>query len=1239
MLYFHTMKWQPLLILVFLILSCNGKIDDQGNVSSESILQPEVFELKFDSLLTHNVLTGEEIPSVVTIDGDTLWPGTVYNLDSQIINLNDFPAPTVSTIQEVKQLTFQNQNSEINASKPDEIPFVWVDKTSGKNKEHFTDYLLTNSNGKKVQTGVPLKLEGKKSEWIQQKPVQALPMALPGEVSSNIQFLDVDQGLNSSYILCIMEDRSQNLWFGSYGGGLARYNGSTITLFNEAGGLSRDIVRVIFEDSNGNIWIGTTGGGLCKFDGNSFVSYSEPQGMPADAIVSIFEDSQKNLWFGGTRGVTKYDGEYFTHYSEKEGLSHNAVISICEDQNGHLWFGTESNITRLANGKFEVIELPFATDQDKWVLSVLATDDGAVWFTAVDLGVFKFKDDKLYRYHEKQGLLASNVWSMEEDQFGNIWFGTYGNGIHVFDGKTFKNFTDNNGIFSRDVRTIYADKQGNLWFGSYGNGVLKYNRNSFIHFDEDDGLTNGIARSIIEDTKGDLWFGTSGGGVCKYDGTSFYSLQNEEDFDKTVVKAICQTRDNSVWIGSNGQGLCRYRDGKLTTYKKSNGFPADRILAIYEDCEQNLWVGTDGFGVCRCDRDVDGNITQIINFREELGLSMDIVVNIYQDKDSAMWFVTDGGGLNKYKNGKVQNINEANGLANRNTLAFTQDQNGNYWTGSYGGGISVFDEEHVIHINESNGLVNNMIWSIKEIRDSNQSVFWVTTERGINLIELHTGSGKSVADYQFKIHRFLKQDGLLGLDYYANSVCYDSQNRIWWGSGKGVEMLDLNTFQISQNIPEPSLEYIEINEQFIDFRNEKNENGELLHKQVVPFLNYPENLTLSSEQNHLTFYFSAIDWKAPHKIAYQFRMVGLNENWSSVNSKNQADYRSIPYGEYTFQVRAIGESQIWSEPFSYSFEILPPWWHTWWFRFLVVAFVLILFYAFYRFRTAALMQQQRVLESTVKERTAEVVQQKELIEEKHREITDSINYAERIQKSFLATNEILNENLQEYFVFFQPKDVVSGDFYWAAKLENGNFALCCADSTGHGVPGAIMSILNISSLEKSIEKETEPDKILNETRKIIIERLKKDGSAEGGKDGMDCSLVVLSKDRKTLSFAGAHNPVFLVNYNTVDHAFDLKEFTADKMPVGKHEHDYASFNCQKIDLNKGDMVYMVTDGFADQFGGENNKKYMIKNLKTFLTKIASLPVYEQEKRLSKEFETWKGNTDQIDDVCIVGFRI
>ena len=283
--------------------------------------------------------------------------------------------------------------------------------------------------------------------------------------------------------------------------------------------------------------------------------------------------------------------------------------------------------------------------------------------------------------------------------------------------------------------------------------------------------------------------------------------------------------------------------------------------------------------------------------------------------------------------------------------------------------------------------------------------------------------------------------------------------------------------------------------------------------------------------------------------------------------------------------------------------------------------------------------------------------QKHMVDEKHKEITDSINYAERIQRSFLASKQMLDENLKDYFVLFQPKDVVSGDFYWASFAEpsaaNGQrnlFYLVTADSTGHGVPGAIMSILNISSLESAIKDGlNEPAQILNHTRLKIIERLKKDGSLEGGKDGMDCSFISFDFKNKKMIYAAANNPVWIVRHKpTVEFIeassssadkYELLEYAPDKMPVGKHDKDSVSFKQHVVELQKGDVIYALTDGMPDQFGGPNGKKFMYKQLKKFLVSISQLPMQQQQEKLSSALNHWKGNLEQVDDVLVIGIKI
>lgn len=263
--------------------------------------------------------------------------------------------------------------------------------------------------------------------------------------------------------------------------------------------------------------------------------------------------------------------------------------------------------------------------------------------------------------------------------------------------------------------------------------------------------------------------------------------------------------------------------------------------------------------------------------------------------------------------------------------------------------------------------------------------------------------------------------------------------------------------------------------------------------------------------------------------------------------------------------------------------------------------------------------------------------QKHLVEEKQKEILDSINYAKRIQDAILPSRYSLTENLKNGFVLFKPKDVVSGDFYWLEKFEDKIY-FAAADCTGHGVPGAMVSVICANALSKALleERIMDPGKLLDRTRELVIERFAKSG--EDVKDGMDISLCCLlpspagERPRVKLQWAGANNPLWIVRKK------ELLEFRPDKQPIGKYAEE-KPFTTNSIDLQTDDSLYIFTDGYADQFGGEQGKKFKYAKLKELLLTIQHEKMDRQKEILNETFETWRGNLEQVDDVCIIGIRI
>jgi serine phosphatase RsbU (regulator of sigma subunit) len=272
------------------------------------------------------------------------------------------------------------------------------------------------------------------------------------------------------------------------------------------------------------------------------------------------------------------------------------------------------------------------------------------------------------------------------------------------------------------------------------------------------------------------------------------------------------------------------------------------------------------------------------------------------------------------------------------------------------------------------------------------------------------------------------------------------------------------------------------------------------------------------------------------------------------------------------------------------------------------------------------------LEEKVKQRTSEIEKQKIALQEINNEILDSIHYAKRIQDTLLPQKKYLEQNAGEHFIIFKPKDIVSGDFYWINKKED-NLFVAAVDCTGHGVPGALVSMVAHGGLQRSVHvfKEKEPAKMLDLLNATIEEGFNAQGDGNI-KDGMDIALYSLNKDTLELTYAGANNPLYIIR--------EGKQIilSPNKQPIGSFENR-KPFTQEKIKVKKGDCIYAFSDGFADQFGGPNNKKYKYSRFKELLLSIHSKPMNEQLNDLEKEFDSWMGSNNQTDDVTVVGLRV
>jgi serine phosphatase RsbU (regulator of sigma subunit) len=264
----------------------------------------------------------------------------------------------------------------------------------------------------------------------------------------------------------------------------------------------------------------------------------------------------------------------------------------------------------------------------------------------------------------------------------------------------------------------------------------------------------------------------------------------------------------------------------------------------------------------------------------------------------------------------------------------------------------------------------------------------------------------------------------------------------------------------------------------------------------------------------------------------------------------------------------------------------------------------------------------------------EVELQKQIVEVKNKEITDSILYAKRIQNAMLTSEAYIQKCVKEYFCLYKPKDIVSGDFYWAF-MSGRKFVMATADCTGHGVPGAMMSMLGINLFNHLVaEKEIpSPDLVLNELRKEIIKALNSEESKEEAFDGMDCALLVIDFETLKLDYASANSSFYILRNK------EMMECKADKMPVGKSPKEHVPFQLKNLQLQKSDVIITLTDGYADQFGGAQGKKFKYKQLEALITENAHCNLADMKQHLYRSFETWKGKLEQVDDVCVIGIRV
>jgi ligand-binding sensor domain-containing protein/serine phosphatase RsbU (regulator of sigma subunit) len=1027
------------------------------------------------------------------------------------------------------------------------------------------------------------------------------------------------EGLPSINIKSLFQDVDGFIWVGMQQGGIARFDGKSFKLFTKDEGLVSNEITCITQDKDKQLWIASNQGVSC-FDGRTFKNYTTKEGLRSNNVQQIFIDDKNKIWLATDNGINVFDGKEFKSITKQEGLKSENVFTITQDKKGNMWFGlSQSGIVKYENDK--LINYSGTEIYNKRSFFSSFTDsEGNIWFGGTDeQGILKYNGKKFEQIKEFENLALDQIGHITEDKQNNIWFATaHGAVKYNPKNKTYQQFEQNNGLSSNSVQTFCVDYEGNIWIGTFAGGVDLFKNQAIINYTSNQGLpTNNINTLHITRNKKVLAAPFSLG-LYALNGKIAEPINTSNDITSENILAIADNANNELWVGTEKNGIFVYTitDNKfilkkhITTLKKSQLTATMKILF---DSSGNTWIGTFGAGLFRIDKKGEE-----FHYAIDSGFPTENIVTLYEDKKHEIWAGTYDNGLVSCTRKGFPSYNETNGLLSNSVWAITADDDNNLYLGTEEYGLLRYDGKDFKNLTKSNGLCSNFIESI--VWDTQEKCLWAGTNKGINRIVVNK-------DFSISAIRFFgEEEGFNGMEVNNNAIEIDNNGTVWFAAINGLSCFNPIYDYQNSTAPKIKLTKIRLAYQDIDWRK--------MADSVDATYNLPFDLKLNHNNNHLTFEFQAL---TTSNIAYSYKLEGAESEWSPPSTTNIANYSNITPGQtYTFMVKAKSSNGIESEIESFSFTIFPPWWQTWWFYTLVILVSLTSIYSIIKYRTAALAKEKKILEEKVEERTIDLLEANQKLGLAFQEITDSINYARIIQDAILPIDEEIKKELRDSFVIYKPRNVVSGDFYWFTKRQDKIY-FAAVDCTGHGVPGAFMSMIGSSLLNEiiSTEEEKNAGEILDRLQVAVRKALKQDRESIQSKDGMDLALVSIDYAQNKIEYAGAKRPLYMVEKNG-----ELQELKADKQSIGGMQiEEQFKFTNHQIALNKGTRVYLFTDGFVDQFGGANQKKYSTKRLKEQIITIQDKNIKEQGFILQQSITSWMGKEEQVDDILLIGIEV
>lgn len=1066
----------------------------------------------------------------------------------------------------------------------------------------------------------------------------------------------IHDNLPSNVVTQVLQDKKGYIWMAS-DAGLTAFDGYNCKVLSIEHGLSDNYIKCLALDSDGAILCGTETGGIFKVDDNRITQISSKNGLFEGAVSRIFVDNKNNIWVcSEEEAISIIEKDTIRTFTNENSTLESTLYCHYLARDGRVWIGNWDGLY-VFDTSFVKNNHPLLKNLIVW--DVIEDKQGRIWVASQDDGVFCLQGDSVIHYSMESGMTTNTTLALLEDSKGRILVGTYDGGVNIIDsGNVVLDFASNEAPYS--IWQLIEDRYGRVWGRTPESGVVVIQDSLLYNYTKENSLASDFVWDIYEDSFHNIWIATEEG-VSKYGKAFFDTYQSKFYNNDAQILSVHVNEKGWVFAGSYSGLTLMKDDGGYGYYSSENGLPEEAIVAsVVSGSESGVWIGTKGLAK------LDKN--KLKYYKDSLWTNSedDILFLDLVELNNTIYAATNWG-LIAYKAGNFELYTTDSGLVSNSLNTVAVDKLGRIWCGTRSG-LSVFWKGKFYNYTTEHGLPNN---TCNEISFDNRDLAWIGTEYGLCSASLSESFVLSTKNYS-------QEDGLNSMSIY--SVLPDKSGNIWIGHNHGVDRLNPNKKAITnygaregfiplENSPraiskdsdgniwfgtnDGVVKYIArsdyINEippkVFIKAINLYNDTTSLskYYTNIDSVSGLPADLTLHYAKRNIYFDYVGLHYTIVEKNKYTYRLYGYEDRWSEPTT----EIKSIPYqklspGKYTFQVKAANCDGIMStEPAEFSFRILPPWWQTTWAILVQVILAIGLFLLIINWRIRKLKRDKRILTQKVKERTLEIEKQKEHIESQRdeiskqkQEITDSIKYAEHIQSAILPKDETLSEYLDEYFILFKPRDIVSGDFYWFNQMDNKIFAIA-ADCTGHGVPGAFMSMLGVANLNQIASRGSQisSNQVLNELREKIITTLSHTRKNEQARDGMDLAMCIIDLDKMEAQFSGAYNPLVLVRSG------EAQVYKGDKMPVGAMPGELKEFSSTMVKLQKGDCLYMYSDGYADQFGGAEGKKFMSAKFRRLLCEISSKGMQEQKQILDDTIIDWMKNEKQIDDILVIGIRV